>query len=106
MIFDGDCNFCRRWISRWQQATGDGVEYIPFQDSTVASRFPELAREKCEQAVQFIDTDGHIYSAAEAVFRTQAVAPCQRWPLWCYQQMPGIAPITEALYRFVARHRT
>ena len=82
LIFDGDCNFCRRWISRWQQGTGDRVEYVPFQDSTVASRFPELTREQCAQAVQFIDTDGHIYSAAEAVFRALAVVPCKRWPLW------------------------
>ena len=80
MIFDGDCNFCRRWISRWQQSTGDRVEYIPFQDPSVAQRFPELPRERCEQAVQLIDTDGRIYSAAEAVFRVQAVAPWKRWP--------------------------
>src|ERR1035437_6669267 len=106
MIFDGDCNFCRRWISRWQQSTGDRVEYVPFQDPTVAVRFPELTREQCEQAVQFIDTDGHIYSAAEAVFRAQAVAPCKRWPLWLYQRAPGVAPVTEGLYRFVAKHRT
>jgi predicted DCC family thiol-disulfide oxidoreductase YuxK len=106
MVFDGDCNFCRRWISRWQQATGDRVEYIPFQDLTVASRFPALTREQCAQAVQFIDTNGHIYSAAEAVFRALAVAPCKRWPLWCYQRIPGVAPITEGLYRFVANHRT
>jgi predicted DCC family thiol-disulfide oxidoreductase YuxK len=106
MVFDGDCNFCRRWILRWQQANGERVEYVPFQDPTVAQRFPELTREQCEQAVQFIDADGHVYSAAEAVFRALAVAPCQRWPLWLYQYVPGVAPITEGLYRFVAKHRT
>jgi predicted DCC family thiol-disulfide oxidoreductase YuxK len=105
MIFDGDCNFCRRWISRWRQATGDRVEYVPFQDTTVARRFPELTREQCEQAVQFIDTDGQVFSAAEAVFRVLAVAPCHRWPLWLYQHAPSIAPITETLYHFVASHR-
>lgn len=106
MIFDGDCNFCRRWIFRWQQVTGDRIEYLPFQDPIVAKRFPELTRKQCEQAVQFIDADGNIYSAAEAVFRTLAIAPCKRWPLRCYQQIPGVAPITESLYRFVAKHRT
>ena len=106
MIFDGDCNFCRRWIFRWQQSTGDRVEYVPFQDPSVAERFPELPRDRCEQAVQLIDTDGRIYSAAEAVFRVQAVAPWKRWPLWCYQQVPGVAPVTEWFYRFVATHRT
>ena len=106
MVFDGDCNFCRRWISRWQQTTGDRVEYVPFRDAVVTSRFPELTHEQCEQAVQFIDAGGHIYSAAEAVFRALAVVPRHRWPLWLYQRTPGIAPITESLYRFVAKHRT
>ncbi len=106
MIFDGDCNFCRRWISRWHQSTGDRVEYIPFQHPSVAERFPELTRERCEQAVQLIDTDGRVYSAAEAVFRVQAVAPWKRWPLWCYQRVTGVAPLTEWFYRFVATHRT
>src|ERR1019366_7350428 len=93
-------------ISRWQQATGDRIEYVPFQDPSVTRRFPELTREQCEQAVQFIDIDGHIYSAAEAVFRALAVAPSKRWPLRGYQQISGVAPITEGLYRFIANYRT
>ena len=106
MIFDGDCNFCRRWISRWRQATGDRVEYLPFQDPGVWERFPGLRREDCEQAVQLIDVDGRIYSAAEAVFRALAFAPRKRWTLWLYQRMPGMAPVTEWFYHFVASHRS
>ncbi|MGO9243713.1 MAG: thiol-disulfide oxidoreductase DCC family protein, partial [Verrucomicrobiia bacterium] len=78
LVFDGDCNFCRRWISRWREATGERIEYVPFQHPSVAERFPELSREQCEQSVQLIDTDGAIYSAAEAVFRTLAYAPRHR----------------------------
>ena len=106
LIFDGDCNFCRRWISRWREATGERVEYIPFQDPRVAERFPELPRAQCEQAVQLIDADGSVTSAAEAVFRALAVAPRHRWPLWLYQHMPGVAPATESCYLLVATHRT
>ena len=40
MIFDGDCRFCAFWIRRWQRATGEAVEYIPFQDPKIASQFP------------------------------------------------------------------
>ena len=28
MVFDGDCNFCTLWIRRWQQMTGDAVDYL------------------------------------------------------------------------------
>jgi predicted DCC family thiol-disulfide oxidoreductase YuxK len=93
MIFDSDCNFCRRWICRWQQATGDRVDYVPFQDSSIAGRFPEIPREAL------------VFSGAEAVFRSLALAPHKRWSLWLYQQVPGVAPITESFYRFVANHR-
>ncbi|HVM61546.1 MAG TPA: lipase maturation factor family protein [Verrucomicrobiae bacterium] len=106
LVFDGDCNFCRRWVSRWRDATGDRVEYVPFQHPSVAERFPELPREQCEQSVQLIDTDGSMYSAGDAVFRTLAFAPRHRWPLEMYRSVPGVAVVTESFYHFVAKHRT
>src|SRR5262245_3868738 len=51
MIFDGECNFCRVWIQRWQQTTGERVDYMRLQDESVAARFPELGREQLEQSV-------------------------------------------------------
>ena len=105
MIFDGDCRFCALWIGRWQQATGDHVEYLPFQDPRVAERFPEIPREQFETAVQLVETNGRVYSAAEAVFRALAHNPRLAWPLWCYQKSPSLAALAEAGYRFVARRR-
>src|SRR5258706_10112893 len=106
MIFDGDCHFCRFWITRWQQWTGSRVDYLPFQGPTIASRFPELPRDRFEASVQLIEPDGRVYGGAEAVFRSLAHSPCRRWPLWIYQNLPGAAPLTEWSYRFVAKHRT
>ncbi len=106
LIFDRDCNFCRHWICRWQQATGDRVEYVPFQDPGVADRYPEVPRETFERSVHLIETDGAVYSGAEAVFRSLAHAPGKRWSWWLYQNAPGVAPVTENVYRFIANHRT
>src|ERR1051326_2124910 len=61
MIFDGDCNFCAFWICRWQGATGERVEYLPFQDPSIAARFPELPRDEFERAVQLLEPDGAVY---------------------------------------------
>jgi predicted DCC family thiol-disulfide oxidoreductase YuxK len=44
LIYDGDCNFFRLWIRRWQQRTGDTVEYVSLQADSVAVQFPELSR--------------------------------------------------------------
>ncbi len=106
MVFDGDCNFCTLWIRRWQQMTGDAVDYLPSQDSQIAERFPEIPREHFNAAVQLIETNGAVCSGAEAVFRTLAENPKWQWPLRVYESSPAIANITERAYCLVAENRT
>ena len=103
LIFDGDCTFCRRWIARWQQTTGERVDYVPLQSDTIATQFPELSREQLESAVHLVEPDGRVTRAAEAVFRSLATA--RRWPLWLYENVSGFAPLSEFAYRIVARNR-
>jgi predicted DCC family thiol-disulfide oxidoreductase YuxK len=105
LVFDGNCNFCTLWIRRWQQITGDAVDYLPSQDANVAIQFPEISRERFQTSVQLIETDGAVYSGAEAVFRLLAKNPKRQWPLRAYESSPASANITEWAYRFVARHR-
>jgi predicted DCC family thiol-disulfide oxidoreductase YuxK len=103
LIFDGNCHFCRRWIERWRELTAGAVEYAPSQE--VAERFPEIPAETFDRAVQFIETDGTVFSAAEAVFRSLGHKRSRSWMIWCYAHVPGFAVITEAAYRLVARQR-
>ena len=103
VIFDGDCHFCRRWIERWRELTGGGVEYEPFQE--VAERFPEIPREDFERALHFIDEEGTVYRGAEAVFRSLGTIRGGRALVWYYEHLPGFAPITEAAYRVIASNR-
>jgi predicted DCC family thiol-disulfide oxidoreductase YuxK len=106
LVFDGDCNFCTLWIRRWQQMTGEAVDYLPSQDASIAAQFPDIPREQFQSSVQLIETDGTVYSGAEAVFRTLATNPKWESLLHTYEKIPGIAHITESTYRFVAGHRT
>ena len=103
LIYDGDCNFCCRWVSRWRHVTGDRVEYAVSRD--VAHRFPEIPEEKFLASVILVDPEGKIFSGAEAVFRTLATTPNGGWPLKLYRTLPLFAPVSERLYRFVAEHR-
>jgi predicted DCC family thiol-disulfide oxidoreductase YuxK len=103
MVFDGDCDFCKRWIERWRQITRGEVDYIAFQ--SLDNRWPELSRAECERAVQLISVDGSIASGASAVFRTLATRPGYRWMLRLYEDLPGLRPITDSGYAFIARHR-
>jgi len=106
LVFDGDCNFCRRWIARWREMTGDLVEYHPFQDAYISERFSEIPREQFEGAVQLIEPDGRVCGGAQAVFRTLGYAPRKRWTLWAYEHIPGVDAFTEYWYRVVAQNRT
>jgi predicted DCC family thiol-disulfide oxidoreductase YuxK len=105
MLFDGDCGFCRRWIRRWQQSTGDAVDFIPFQDDSVARLYPELPREALAESIHLIEPDGAVSRGAEAVFRSLATNPAHRWPLRACQRFPALGRAAEGAYRFVAGHR-
>jgi predicted DCC family thiol-disulfide oxidoreductase YuxK len=103
LIFDGECHFCRRWIARWRQMTGERVEYAPYQE--VASLHPQITGERFQRSVQLVETDGSVYEGAEAVFRALAHAPFRGWALWAYLHIPFARVLSERLYRIVAGHR-
>jgi len=105
MVYDGDCRFCCFWIRCWRRITADRIDYVPFQDPQVALKLPEIPREQFASAIQLIQPDGRVYSAAEAVFRALASKPETRWLLRCYRHSPTFARLAEASYQFVADYR-
>ncbi len=106
LVFDGDCQFCRRWIARWKSATGDAVDYISYQDLAEAGRFPELPSENFAEAVHLILPDGSVCRGAEAVFRSLSEGGRHRWLLRLYRKLPPFVDLSELLYEEVALHRT
>jgi predicted DCC family thiol-disulfide oxidoreductase YuxK/uncharacterized membrane protein YphA (DoxX/SURF4 family) len=105
MVFDGDCQFCRRWIARWKHATAGKVDYLPFQDESLAGRFPEVPRQDLEEAVHLFLPDGSVCRGAEAVFRALAEGGRLRWFSRFYRKFPSFADLSETLYEEVAQHR-
>ena len=99
LAYDNACDFCRYWVAQWQHATGDRVDYAPYQE--VATQFPEIPLSAFENSVQLIFQNGTVLSGAEAVLRTLNNAPF----LWCYYHLPGFASVSEGIYRFIAQHR-
>ena len=106
LVYDGDCHFCRRWIARWQNATGDAISYLPFQNESIAARFPEIPREEFDRAFRLILPDGSVCSGAEAAFRSLAEAGKERWLLRLYRRFPAFADLAELAYEEVATHRS
>jgi lipase maturation factor 1 len=103
LIWDGECHFCRRWIERWREITGDKVDYETSQN--IAAKYPEIPREQFQRSVVLIEPDGAVFTGAEAVFRSLRCRSSKRWLAWSYYRLPGFAPITEAFYKFTATNR-
>jgi predicted DCC family thiol-disulfide oxidoreductase YuxK len=103
MIWDGECHFCKRWIERWREITGGEVDYATYQQA--AHQFPEIPVEQFKRAVALIEPDGKTFFAAEAVYRSLRYRSSRKWLAWSYDHVPGFAAISEAAYKFIARHR-
>jgi predicted DCC family thiol-disulfide oxidoreductase YuxK len=103
LVYDGDCSFCRAWIARWRHATGDRLDYAPYQE--IAARFPNVPLEDFRASVHLFETSGRRSSGAEAVYRSLSYARDGGTGLWFYEHVPGFAAASEAFYRLVAAHR-
>src|SRR5947207_6284547 len=103
MIWDGECHFCRRWIERWREITAGQIDFATYQEA--AGRFPEITLEQFRRTIAFVEPDGKIVFAAEAVYRSLACRSSRKWLPWCYDHVLGFAAISEIGYSFIARHR-
>ncbi len=99
LVYDGDCDFCKYWISRWKHVTKDRINYAPYQE--VYTNFPEIPVSEFQSSVKLILETGQVYSGAEAIL----CALDNHTFLWCYTKLPGFSYISEAIYRFIAKHR-
>ncbi len=103
LVYDGTCGFCRLWVERWHETTGDLVRYAPAHEA--ATRLPGIAPEYFSEAIHLVHPDGSIQRGAAAVFAALATVPGRRWLRWCYRQVPGFAAVSERAYRVISRHR-
>ena len=96
LIYDGHCGFCKIWIEYWKQLTGDRIEYAASQE--VGGQYPQIPAKAYSESVQLVRADGSVGSGARAVFETLGLEKA-------YERAPVLAWISEAMYRFIARHR-
>ena len=106
VLFDGTCGFCKTWIARWRERTGDAVDYAPSQ--TEGARFPEIPDEAYARSVQLVLPDGIVLSGAESVARLFSLPRGRGAFGWdvLYRRVPGAAPVAELGYRVIAGHRS
>jgi hypothetical protein len=71
----------------------------------MADRFPEIPREQFQKSVVFVDKDGEVFFAAEAVYRSLRYRSSRKWLSRSYDRLPAFAALSEIAYKSVARNR-
>lgn len=102
LIYDGDCGFCKYWIERWKQSTGEKIEYKPYQK--VEGKY-DISEEQFQKSVWLVMSDGLKFAAAEAVFESLAIAGNTKWR-WAYKNIPFLDKFFEFCYKVVANNRS
>ena len=102
VLFDGRCGFCTWSVHVARKYVRPRAQFLAYQ-SVDLDQFP-VSREECEAAVQFVD-GAKVSSGALAVGRILGVG-VGMWPqVGRVVSAPAVLPVSERVYRFVARHR-
>jgi predicted DCC family thiol-disulfide oxidoreductase YuxK len=104
LYFDGVCGMCtraRNFLIRLDR-TGQ-LETAPFQRPGTSDLLG-ISDERMHTSAWWRDDSGAVYGGAHAVNAALSAALGTQLPLWIYR-VPGIRPLEEAAYRWVATHR-
>lgn len=105
LVWDGDCDFCRRSAERLRDVVGDALEIRRYQD--VHERFETLGPADFQEAVHLVFPDGDFRRGAAAILAAHAMGPgTSGFWWWAYQSVPGVAAVAEFVYGFVADNRS
>jgi predicted DCC family thiol-disulfide oxidoreductase YuxK len=104
MVWDGECGFCKYWITHWNSKTDDRLDYFTFQE--VASQYPDIPLQEFRKASRLIETDGRIYSGPDSAFRSFSYFNPKTlvWHRW-YNSYKWFTFICDHGYNFIATHR-
>ncbi len=96
LVYDADCGFCRRILTRYGRFLRRDVHPQPLQE--FRSDDPRLQRHELEQAITLVLDDGQAYSGAEAVARAVGGAALVYF-------VPGLRQLADLTYGWVAQNR-
>jgi len=104
LIWDGECDFCKYWVTVWQIRTAKSVVFQPFQE--VHDRFVSIPLKEFKKASRFIEIDGAVYSGPDSAYRSflyfnSAIRFPHRW----YHQSSFFRSISNHAYNWIAKNR-
>lgn len=105
LVYDGQCNFCKRQIARIRTMDRrDQFEYAPRDTPGLTDRFPKLAQEEFNTGMRLVMPDGQIFIGADAVYQIARRLPRVSLIAWLYR-VPGLHALARAIYARIAARR-
>ena len=103
LIWDGDCGFCKYWMLRWQNLTGNSVKYEPYQK--IADEIIGIPKSAFKEAIRLIEPDGTVYNGPHAAYR--ALTYSNKWTKLSkkYNKNSFFRFMSDHAYVFIAKHR-
>jgi predicted DCC family thiol-disulfide oxidoreductase YuxK len=104
ILFDRHCGVCTSLVRRFRRTFEKrGFGFAALQDPRVAALLA-LPPEDLLREMRVVTSDGEIRGGAEAIMYL-ARQVWWAWPLFAAAQLPGVARILDAGYRWFADHR-
>jgi predicted DCC family thiol-disulfide oxidoreductase YuxK len=104
LVFDGDCALCTTLASFVQRRMGPRYRIAPWQRLDLGSL--GLTAEECATALQYVDAEGQVFAAQDAVARLLLASAVWWRPLGAVLLVPGVRWVAGVVYRWVARNRS
>ncbi len=103
LIYDGDCDFCRRQVRWIQRHDKQGlIAPVPFQVAEL-DRYG-VGPVAAEEAMHLVAPSGTVWRGAAAAREVLRLLPRLRLLVWVFH-IPGAMFVAERVYRWVARRR-
>lgn len=104
ILFDGVCNLCAFWVGFViRRDSGKRFRFAPLQSETARRLLEGWGLSADSPATMVYLEEGRVYLRSAAALRVLKGLGAG-WPL-CYGLIAVPAPLRDAFYRFLARHR-
>jgi predicted DCC family thiol-disulfide oxidoreductase YuxK len=105
ILFDGHCALCRASAARVRRFDSRRrIELLDLHEPSVSQRYPKIDRQQAMKWMLAVDSQGRIYSGADAWARIGLLLPGWKFVAWILL-VPGIHLLATNIYAWIARNR-
>lgn len=105
LLYDGECELCLHSVETIKRMRTDAdIRMIALQQAAAHELPQGISREQLLAELHVLDAEGRLYRGADAFARIIRTMPAWRWLAVLYRA-PGLKPLADIGYRFIASHR-